>query len=158
VQAASKELTIARQTVTRGNGLFYFLDLPDGTYEVRAFLPGSGTRRGAAKKQVKVSRDDQGNIRMEFLDLPLTATSIRGTVNGPGKDRVMLAQVRLKGSGEQTFTDRDGRFFFSEVEAGNRTVQVVAQGYKPASKVVRVSSAGTEHHVDFVLARAKDVE
>jgi hypothetical protein len=109
------------------------------------------------KKQVKVSRDKEGNVRPLFTELPLTATTVHGRVfPATGKEGIAMAEVRMKGSGERTLTDADGRYWLRGVESGNRTLCVSAQGFKPASEVVRVGKPGSEQSVDFSLARLKD--
>jgi len=47
-------------------------------------------------------------------------------------------------------------YWLRGVESGNRTLRVSAQGFKPASEVIRVGKPGSEQSVDFPLARLKD--
>jgi len=145
-----------RRTVcTSPVGLFYFLDLPDGTYTLRAHLPGSGRRRGVATTEATVGKDANGTQHeFVFLNLRLPATVLRGTVAAKtGKDKVVMAQVRIKGSGESTYTDPDGRYVLTEIESGPRVLEVMAPGHKPVSEPVDLTG-GEENLKDLKLERA----
>ena len=64
-----------------------------------------------------------------------------------------MAEVRIKGSGERTFSDAQGQYVLAAIEPGTRTVQVTAQGYKPSVQVVKLPQAGATEMVNVVLAR-----
>jgi hypothetical protein len=154
---------------TAPDGLFYFLDLPDGDYTLTASLASMGNRYGTAQATATVSRDENGNLKRAFLDLALQATTVRGKITGPShKTGVAMAEVRVKGSGERTFSDAQGQYVLAGVEpvkpkngtsAGGRppiterTVLVFAQGYRPASKPVALHEAGTMKTLNFELVR-----
>jgi len=139
---------------TRKDGLFYFLDLPDGNYSLSASLPGYGKRYGQAQQPAVVSRDNEGNIRAAFVALSLQPTAVSGKVTGPNhKSGVVLAEVRVKGSGERAFTDEEGLYMVAGIEPGKRMLLVSAQGYQPQSKAVTLSDAGTSQKLNFSLAQ-----
>lgn len=154
---------------TAPDGLFYFLDLPDGDYTLTASLAGMGRRYGTAQATATVSRDENGNFKRAFLDLALQATTVRGKITGPShRTGVAMAEVRVKGSGERTFSDVQGQYVLSGIEpavvkngasAGSgppitkRTVLVFAQGYRSASKHVALNEAGAVETLDFELVR-----
>ncbi len=139
-------------TLTAPDGRFHFLDLPDGTYTVAASLPGSGTRYGAAQATVTVARDAQGNIKLAAADIALPSTTVKGQITGQGNAPVMMAQVRVKGSGETSFSDAQGNYVLTAVEAGNRTIVVTAQGYQAATQTVQITQPGSVQTLNAALS------
>lgn len=126
------------RTRTRADGRFYFLDLPSGPYTLTASLPELGSRYGAAQIQATVARSASGAIVLAGVDLALPPTAIKGQITGRNSAPVMLAEVRIKGSAERTFSDDRGNYLLVAVAAGRQTVVVSAQGY--TSKEVTIDS------------------
>ena len=142
------------RTITREDGLFYFLDLPDGDYNLSASIPSYGSRFGSAQQPAVVSRDSNGDTKIAFVSLSLQPTAVSGKITGPGhKTGVLLAEVRMKGSGERTFSDDQGQYILAGVEPGLRTIQVSAQGYKEKSQPVTIRSPGAVQALNFSLTR-----
>jgi hypothetical protein len=139
------------QVLTAADGHFHFMDLPNGQYTLTASLPGAGTRYGSAQVQASVSRNAQARIAMAVSDMALPPTAVRGRVTGPGNANVVMAKVRVQGSGEQTFSDGQGRYLLAGVETGSRTVLVTAQGFRPLSRPVNLTAAGAVQTLDFAL-------
>lgn len=142
------------RTQTRADGLFYFLDLPDGTYTLSASCTSTGKRYGTARETATVSRDGKANIKMASVNFVLRPTTIKGKITGPGhKTVVVMAEVRVKGSGERAFSDAQGQYVLAGIEPGKRTVLVFAQGYRPASQPVTLEHPGALGTLNFALAR-----
>jgi hypothetical protein len=162
------------RTSTRPDGVFYFLDLPDGKYELsacipdldkvfrerpegnklRAPVPSYGKRFGLAEATVTIPQGGQGPQRVVFVSLALPSTMVKGKVTGSGrKSGVMLAEVRVEGSGERTFTDVQGQFTVTGIEPGKRVLVVSAQGYRDKTQSVTVASPGVSQPLDFTLTR-----
>jgi hypothetical protein len=184
------------RTRTAADGIFYFLDLPEGDYTLKASLPGMGSRYRAAVanavvlyKPEKNNKSDKGakpdehdkakesdernkhrDYQRVFVELVLKATTVHGRIIGPGhKNGVLMAEVRMKGSGERTFSDAQGHYVLAGIEpiklkkgtsAGAspakteppaRTVQVFAQGYQPTAKPVALNKAGDSKPLNFEL-------
>lgn len=139
---------------TRQDGLFYFLDLPEGKYTVTGALPKSGRRYGVGQASSEVTRDDEGNVQVRFVTLTLPPTRVNGKVVGSAhKNGVAMAQVRVKGSGERTFTDAQGQYTVAAIEAGPKVLTVSAQGYQPKSEDVILVEPGTSKTINFSLTR-----
>jgi hypothetical protein len=84
----------------------------------------------------------------------LQPTTVKGKITGSNhKAGVVLAQVRIRGSGERTYTDAQGQFVLAGIEPGTRTVQIFAQGYHPVSRVVRLGQPGASETVNVALTR-----
>lgn len=142
------------RTLTASDGHFHWLDLPDGQYTLLASLPELGTRYGTAQVTINVSRDAQSNIDMAAVDIALPATTVAGRITVQGTEppeNVVMAEVRVKGSGEQAFSDDQGHYCLPGVETGERTVLVSASGYQPAAKSVGLNQAGEEQTLNFAL-------
>jgi hypothetical protein len=137
-------------------GIYYFLDLPDGEYVVEASALEGGSRYSSVTAKAQVSRTSGGHgerIVPAIVDLVLRETTVRGQVRA-NKAPVVLAEVRVKGSGERTFTDSQGHYVLAGIEKGNRTIQVFAPSYAPAEKAAKLQSPGSVVQVDFTLTRA----
>jgi hypothetical protein len=142
------------QTLTRDDGLFWFMDLPDGAYSLVAELPSRGSRLGKARATATVERDESGNVKIAHANFILSPTGLRGKVTGVGrKAGVAMAEVRVKGSGEYSLTDAEGAYLLTGIESGMRTVLVRAQGYKTLAEPVMLAQPGASHVLDFNLAR-----
>jgi hypothetical protein len=144
---------------TAADGAFYFIDLPDGSYTLAASLPGSGTRYGTAQTTVNLSRNSEGNVNLATATLALPATTISGQITGPALDgegaaSVAMAEIRILGSGERTFSDGSGEYRFTGVEAGERIVRVSALGYQQGEQNVRLGEAGGVQTLNFSLSAA----
>ena len=142
------------QIRTAADGHFHFMDLPDGQYTLRASLPGSGTRYGTTQKAVTVSRDAQGSITIAVADVALPPTTLKGRIAKQNNEPVVMAEVRVRGSGERTFSDGQGHYLLTGLEAskkGERILVVSAQGCQKVTKNVLLDQAGVEKTLDFVL-------
>ncbi len=140
-----------KMTRTARGGLFYFLDLPDGDYGLKAELPGVTTRYAAAEVVAHVVRNGD-RITWQFLEIPLRPTVIRGKVTGPADELVVLAEVRLRGSSERAYTDSQGVYRLVGVETGARTVVVVHPNYAVATQTAPLNAPGDVVTADFKLA------
>jgi hypothetical protein len=151
---------------TAADGIFYFLDLPDGDYTLNASLSSMAKRYGTVQTKATVSHDANGDYKLAFLELALQPTTVRGKISGAGqKTGIVMAEVRMKGSGERAFSDVQGQYVLAGVEPielkkpgargviTKRTVQVFAQGYRPASKQVAINKAGALETLNFELVR-----
>lgn len=140
------------RTRSRADGLYYFLDLPDGDYEICALLPNCGRRYGEVRQKKKVPRGDlnksgQEALKGMWLGLALPPTLIRGRIYDAAKQAgVKMAEVRLKRSGERAFSGAKGDFTLGPIEASEkaeRTLECFAQGYAPKEKSrIVVAKAG----------------
>ena len=142
------------RTRTAPDGYFYFIDLPDGQYKLTASLPGAGSRYGSAQADITVARDSEGNLTMASAPIALPPTTIKGTVTRKVSETevkpVVMADVRMKGSGERVFSDNKGEYRITGLEKGNRTVQVSARGLKTASQTTQLNQ-GAVKTLNFVL-------
>ncbi len=65
-----------------------------------------------------------------------------------------MAEVRVQGGEENTRSDEQGKYLFAGLETGNRSIQVLAQGFKPLVQTLKLGPAGTAQTLDFALAGA----
>jgi carboxypeptidase family protein len=163
---------------TRPDGLFYFLDLPEGRYRVIAFLPKEGLR---AKNVLKMKKDREGDpykvkgdkrygktqeeVTVSYKDgfgklifFKLQPTGVTGRVIGAAnKAAVLLAEVRVQGSGERAFTDGQGHYTVAGVQPNQRAKRrllVSARGYRTEHLEVMVDEPGACKKIeDIKLSR-----
>ena len=139
------------QTRSAGDGHFHFMDLPDGAYTLTATHPESGSRFGEAGGATTVSRDAEGHISPGTVEIHLPATTVKGLITGQDDAPVVMAEVRMMGSGERVFTDGQGRYLLTRLEAGARRVEVTAGGYQKASRTAGLIEAGAVLILDVSL-------
>jgi len=142
------------RTQAHNDGLFLFVDLPPGKYSLTAEAPRLGSRYGKVQQQVTVAQDAKGNVRMVAVNFALPPTVLRGKVTGAShKAGVAMAEVRVKGSGEYAYTDSQGQYALMRIEAGKRTVLVIAQGYKTKILPVLLDKPGMSREEEVILVR-----
>jgi hypothetical protein len=152
---------------TRLDGLFYFLDLPEGRYKLVAFLPKNGLsslsisgqkkerndpdpfqskgdkRYGKAQQDATVSYKDGFRKLIVFK---LQPTGVMGRVlTSSSKTAVLLAEVRVQGSGERTFTDAQGQYMVAGIQPNaraKRRLLVQARGYRTERLEVMIDEPG----------------
>jgi hypothetical protein len=146
----------ADQTLTRADGMYWFVDLPDGEYSLKATLPGTTSRFGDATVAAVVERKETNPLRFAQANFLIASTTVKGKVTGTGQGMGLgMAKVSVKGSGESCFTDADGLYMLTRIEAGDRMLAVSAQGYETKSTVVKLKSGGLSRTVNFDLTRRK---
>jgi hypothetical protein len=155
---AQGKLKTKRRDLTQSavDGIFYFLNLPDGDYTLTAAFPGLGTRYGTAGATATVT-SNADNIDLVTTEIALPPTTVKGQISGPsldddGSGPVVLAAVRVRRSGEQTHTDDAGHYLLTGLEIGQRTLFVSARGYQTAEQTVTLNQAGAEQTLNFTLA------
>lgn len=130
------------RTRTAHDGFFRFLDLPAGQYTLSASLPGSGSRYGTASAKVTLSAGAPGNVSPGTIDLALPATTIQGCIRSRSNSSVWMAEVRIQGSGERTWSNAQGQYVLSGVEAGARKLTISAAGFRLQSEAVTLGQPG----------------
>jgi len=154
------------ETRTAADGHFHFMDLPDGVYTLMALLPAAGTRYNQEHVDVTVTRDGEGNLKpMGVADIALRPTTLQGRIVDPNNAPVPLAEIRVKGSGERTFSDAyedpkgdpqkstKGHYRLTGLEAGQRLMRVSAQGYQMADDLAVQLVRGETTAMDIQLKR-----
>jgi hypothetical protein len=167
----------ARATRTRPDGLFFFLDLPAGEYTLVAFVPRGDLYRNARTDEQKGSSASLGDKRYgserfavtvaptdgafdRLTVIRLKPTGITGrVVASTNQAAVLMAEIRVKGSGERTFTNASGEYTLVGIEPNarrQRTVQVRARGYREQMLEVLIDEPGACKKLDDVrLVREK---
>jgi len=124
--------------ISDGNGFFRWLDLPAGSYALRAALPG--TRYGVATGTLDVVASGPVSAA-----LALPPTAVTGLIKGGAPAQPLAqARVRFADSDDTTYSAADGSFTLSPVEAGsNRVLEVSAQNHVTATQTVTLSQGQT---------------
>jgi hypothetical protein len=140
------------RTQTAIDGHFHFLDLPDGDYTLTASLPGTGTCYGAVEKKVQVSRNDN-KIKLAAADIALPTTGIKGQITRKDSSQksVVMAKIQVEGSGESTFSNKEGEYKLIGLQAANNVkVKVFVRGNEVTHKSETVI-CGEMKTLDFEL-------
>lgn len=130
---------------TAADGHFHFLDLPVGEYTFSASLPAAGSRYGRSTADVEVGFDSEGNPNLATADLALPPTTVEGSLTEAGSlaAPVAMAEVRVVGSGERTFSFDDGFYSLRGLEKGQRVLRISARGFlAPPPQTVDLAEAG----------------
>jgi Carboxypeptidase regulatory-like domain len=119
-------------TLTREDGSFYFIDLPDGLYNLKVSPSYSNGCYGSANV-TDVEVQNVTNSKPVFdlkANVELQPTQLVGKVQRrDNKQPVAKATVRLCGTNIQTSTDKEGRYIFIGLQQGNLTIQASAKGF-----------------------------
>ena len=135
-------------TSTAVDGLFYFLNLPQGEYSLIASVPNMTRRYGVSPKKTVIVGDRSHSI----ADLTLPSTNLIGKITHKSEP-ITLAEVRVKNSRESTFSNSKGEYILSELESSeqSRTILVRAKGYQAKEETVTLSQPGEQKTLDFEL-------
>ena len=146
--------------ITASDGYFYFVDLPDGDYTLKASLPGSGTRYKNGEQKVKVDPPNKNAIPTSIkdivkeiipttiTDIVLEPTGIKGKITATDVDQpekeILNAKVQIQGSSESTLSDQKGNYRLLGLDAfksGKRNVTLIvsATGYQKVSQSVEIN-------------------
>lgn len=143
------------RTLTRADGHFHFMDLPDGVYTLKAVCRKTVARYGSAQADVTVSRAPSGSVNLVSTVIILSPSTVRGKVTRQGSPTpVVMAEIRVSGSLEFTHTDGTGNYILSGLEssaARQREVTVSAVGYQDRVANVLIPAAGDEVVLDIQL-------
>jgi hypothetical protein len=123
---------------TGDGGVFRWLDLPAGTYTLRASL--ADTRYAVATITATVVP-----AAPVFADLALAPTALTGSVLADNPAGPLgMARIRMRDSGEVAFTGPDGSFSLSPIEPGAaRVIEFSAQRYATATRTVTLQRGQT---------------
>ena len=141
-------------TLTAVDGLFYWLNLPQGEYSLIASVPSLKRRYGVSKKvTITVADLDKSH---SIADLTLPSTNLIGKITHSTETKaepIILAQVQIKGSQESTFSNSQGEYILSELESSkrSRTILVRARGYQAKEETVTLSQPGEQQTLNFEL-------
>ena len=135
----TRSLSRSDRTYSAADGHFHFLDLPDGAYSLTASLIGMKRRYAPAQVTATVPRQEAGRIKPAIADIAILATTLKGRITTLNSDdKVVLAEIRIKETGESTFSDLEGAYQLVGLEAADKdaaekphyTVLVKAQGHR----------------------------
>lgn len=144
------------QTLSRADGSYFFMDLPEGTYQLQAISPYPGTCYKSTSERISaIIVGAAGKVTLDKVpleaDLELWPTRITGTVLRKDTGApVAGARVRIVGTRHEALTDKDGKYRLIAVEAGKWTLKASARLYIPGMDKV------AERLEDLEVQRATD--
>lgn len=141
------------RTVTGNDGLFYFLDLPPGNYELSVTAPQLGTRYGLATTSALsvAAQPLEQPVMVAWTEIALPPTQIHGVVTHIGAGEPIIgANVHICGDTQVMQTMSDGTYRLSGLRKGHPMVEVLAAHFAPVRRQVELE-AGQDQQVDIQL-------
>lgn len=159
----TKQAQLGR-TQTISDGWFYFMDLPDGVYQLEAYLTDTHLRYTKSQCQVTISAKNAKNINIvnqnqnvdlldnfNILELKLMPTTLLGKItSADDSEAICMAKVQIQGSENYTFSCKEiikqtqGEWNYRLVGIAARntpiTVIVSAQGYTRQQKEINLQT------------------
>jgi hypothetical protein len=134
------------RTYSQVDGIFFFTDLPSGTYRLHVSAPQYGSRFGVFDTQPIDVPPVPARV-----DVDLPSTRVRGVVvRSDTSEPVARALVRVRGDPQSVRTDDQGRYELRRLVRGSPTLEVMAPNLAPARTTVALT-AGQEQVVDIQL-------
>ena len=151
----------ADRKITASDGYFYFVDLPEGDYKLKASLPGAGMCYGEKEKAIQVSSAIKDVIPTKIMIIVLKPTGIKGRITDidSPKKPIVNAKVQIQGSRENTLSDQDGNYSLLALDAsppGQRIVKLIvsATGYqKKVSQPIEIAQGEVISNQNFSLEK-----
>lgn len=143
----------ALKTKTRADGFYYFQDLSNGTYALKADATALGSLYGTKTiNNVVVSSDTSGRPIFDAKgNIDLSSPRLSGVVKRSDNQLpIAYADVYLRASNKRTKCSKTGQYVLSEVEAGTQTIVVSATGFDSVSRSISLI-AGQDKVEDFSL-------
>ncbi|AFZ55813.1 hypothetical protein H6G54_26855 [Anabaena cylindrica FACHB-243] len=171
--AKAKNSQLGR-TQTISDGWFYFMDLPDGLYQLEASLSDPQMRYAKSQHQIEIATKNVKNINiinqdknLDIFDtinrvkLELKPTTLLGKItNADEKEAIGMAKVQIQGSKEYTFSSTEiikqsqgeWNYRLIGIEARNTPITVIvsAKGYPIKQKQINLQT-GEVKSLDFQL-------
>lgn len=145
-----------KQTETREDGFFYFMDQRAGSYTLTVTAPLQGNRYGTFKVSgISVQNASDGRPKLDAkATISLSPTRVAGFAR-QSSDGLPIkgALIQLLGSETKTVTDKDGKYILSGIKAGSPNVQASAQGFVTAVQKAALA-AGLETTMNFSLVKS----
>ena len=134
---------------TDGDGRFRWIDLPAGSYTLRASAPDPRYADATATASVVVNA-------AASVEIALDPTALAGRVNADNPaGPLAMVRVRMRDSGEVTFTAGDGSFTLSPVEPGaTRVIELSAQRYVTVTRTVSLQRGQTTTVPTIILSHS----
>ena len=138
---------------TRPDGSYYFTNLPDGAYKLRASAEARYGSTVTGNLNVSQTRLPNGRLPVAQGDITLVATAIHGRITGAGQPLSGIqhnVRIHLQGDTVYVASGGDGNYRLENLLPGKVTVEATAKNFRPATKTVTLT-AGQDQVVDLAL-------
>jgi hypothetical protein len=136
---------------SRPDGLFSFPDIPPGTWTISARWPEGVGRYGEWSASIKVTAPAGAKLVPSRVAVVLPPTAVGGRVMDSEGAGIPLALVKMRGSFDSAYTDREGKFRIAGIEPGKRELLVTARGFQPSARKVEFSTGEQKDLEDLRL-------
>jgi hypothetical protein len=156
---------------TTEDGSFYFLDLPEGEYTLKAtWSHGYKASRSVEGKTTITAADTPAWLNLIFPTTGIVGQVTQLTTQPVDDDLtanyqplpVAQAHIQIKGSNHQTWSDRNGEFEFlyleslspgTDDESLSITLEITADGYQAQTLDAQTIQRGIVHRQEIQLAK-----
>ncbi|MFT3767536.1 MAG: carboxypeptidase regulatory-like domain-containing protein [Minicystis sp.] len=135
------------RAISVDDGFFQFGDVPDGAYTLTLDYPRSVDRYGTQTATTTVTHAPDGSVTPTPILVALPPTAVKGTIlrsfplASPAKPPapLQMARVRVRGSGQEAYTDGLGNYYLTGVDPGQHVLAITSPGLAAASATVTVT-------------------
>lgn len=138
--------------LTRGDGSFYFTNLPIGNYVIQASLVKGGTSYLSVTQAFNVKqKQNSTDLETAMGTLKILPTGLQGKVLAKGL-AIAYAKIRAVESNVETLSDAAGNFRFVGLEASSQpTVFQISTADQPPQRRSVMLQQGVMTTIDFAL-------
>lgn len=132
------------RALTGDDGYFHFGDVPDGSYTLTLSFSDLGERYGTTTANATVTHAIDGTAEASLLEIAMPPTAVEGTVMRSFPDPtpagpLQMARVRVRGTGQEAFTDENGHYYLTGVDPGDHTLTFSSPGLQGATGTVTIT-------------------
>lgn len=141
------------RTWSQADGIFHFINLPPGDYQLRVSVPRAGTRYGTVTtKRLTVNPNPpEKPVKAAWVEVEVPLTRIYGQItNDETHEPVVGAHVYLRGETKYVQTTADGHYELLGLVASSPMVEASADHFRAASRRVTMLP-GQERMVNLKL-------
>ena len=142
------------RTVSQADGIFKFVKLPPGDYQLAVTAPPPSSRYVVTWQDVRVAstRDIDGRVQLDFPTIELKPTQIRGhIIDATTRQGIGGATIQLRGGAESSVTDQEGKYLLSHLTARRPKLEVLAPKYQTVTRPIDLTEGIVELDIELQL-------
>ncbi|MCL4298000.1 MAG: carboxypeptidase regulatory-like domain-containing protein [Anaerolineae bacterium] len=139
------------RTFSQTDGIYLFVNLPDGDYQLRVTAPTPSSRYGTLViATTAATRNGAGGINLKPADVVLPPTALHGQVTDDLDQPLKGVKVQLRGDPKLVLTDSNGKYAFTHLIVSKPTLQISATKFKSHSQKIDDLKAGQDLEITTI--------